>query len=141
MVWNMTRTQALDLVHQGYGCENRSDTSDHDLAKAIETHGAMFAVWKRHGATPEGYSLSHVEPQRGQKAYALRPELIESTYYLYLATRDPAYLVVGREMLASIQSCCRTRPPHGCGYASLKDVDLGHKRDHIPHKEDNTSII
>ena len=131
LVWNMTRTQALDLVHQGYGCENRSDTSDHDLAKAIETHGAMFAVWKRHGATPEGYSLSHVEPQRGQKAYALRPELIESTYYLYLATRDPAYLVVGREMLASIQSCCRTRPPHGCGYASLKDVDLGHKRDHM----------
>ena len=53
------------------------------------------------------YSLSQVEPQHGQRAYALRPELVESTYYLYLATRDPAYLGVGREMLAAIQSRCR----------------------------------
>ena len=98
---------SANLIHDSYGCENRSDASSHDLSKAIETHGAMFSVWKRHGATPEGYSLSQVEPQHGQRAYALRPELVESTYYLYLATRDPAYLGVGREMLAAIQSRCR----------------------------------
>ena len=119
-----------DVLHDGYGCSNRSDVENHDLAKAINTHGAMFAVWKRHGATPEGYSLSHVEPQKGQSAYPLRPELIESTYYLYLTTRDPAYLVVGREMLSSIQSRCRVKPP-GCGYAALADVDTGKLRDHM----------
>ena len=97
----------FNLIHDGYGCENRSDVENHDLTKAIETHGAMFSVWKRHGATPEGFSLSHIDPQPGQTAYPLRPELIESTYYLYLATRDPAYLVVGREMLAAIQTRCR----------------------------------
>ncbi|QDZ22144.1 glycoside hydrolase [Chloropicon primus] len=118
------------LVHESYGCENRSDVESHDLYKAIQTHGAMFAVWKRHGATPEGYSLSTVRPQVGQLAYALRPELIESTYYLYLATRDPSYLSVGRDMLAAIQTRCRADKP-GCGYASLASVDKGRKRDHM----------
>ena len=29
--------------------------------------------------------------QPGQRGYPLRPELIESTYWLYKATRDPMY--------------------------------------------------
>ncbi|KVH87824.1 Glycoside hydrolase, family 47 [Cynara cardunculus var. scolymus] len=39
-------------------------------------------------------TLSHVKShlQHGQKSYPLRPELIESTYWLYKATRDPSEL-------------------------------------------------
>ena len=96
----------------GYGCgsaagEDGSDLSGHDLHKAIATHAAMFSVWERYGATPEGFSLPLAQPMRGQEPYPLRPELIESTYYLYLATRDNAYLNVGRQMLSSIETLCR----------------------------------
>jgi hypothetical protein len=39
--------------------------------------------------------------------YPLRPELIESAYHLYAATRDPYYLSVGKEFLFVLQ----VRPP------------------------------
>ena len=35
--------------------------------------------------------------------YPLRPELIESSYHLYAATRDPYYLSVGKEFLFALQ--------------------------------------
>jgi hypothetical protein len=38
----------------------------------------------------------------------LRPELVESTYHLYMATKDPHYLTVGKELLFSLQ----VRPSH-----------------------------
>ena len=40
----------------------------------------------------------------GLARYPLRPELIESTWYLYRATRDPAYLRAGRDFLAALQA-------------------------------------
>lgn len=47
--------------------------------------------------------------------YNLRPELVESAYYLYQATRDPRYIKYGEIVLESIESRCRT----ACGYAAL----------------------
>ena len=35
--------------------------------------------------------------------YPLRPELVESTYFLYQATKNPFYLHVGRDIYNSIQ--------------------------------------
>lgn len=37
------------------------------------------------------YPIHHVFLQHGQKSYPLRPELIESTYWLYKATRNPRW--------------------------------------------------
>ncbi|GER35738.1 Mannosyl-oligosaccharide 1,2-alpha-mannosidase IA, partial [Striga asiatica] len=63
---------------------------------------------------------------QGQKSYPLRPELIESTYWLYKATRNPRYLDVGREMLASLQlTRCR------CGYCHISDVEFHQHEDHM----------
>jgi hypothetical protein len=42
-------------------------------------------------------------------------ELIESTMYLYQATKDPYFLEVGRDILHSIETSCRTE----CGYATV----------------------
>ena len=42
-------------------------------------------------------------------------ELIESTMYLYQATKDPYFLEVGRDILHSIETSCRT----DCGYATV----------------------
>ena len=39
--------------------------------------------------------------------YPLRPELVESTYLLYRATRNPFYLHVGREIVDSINNHTR----------------------------------
>lgn len=50
--------------------------------------------------------------------YPLRPELAESTYLLYRATKNPFYLHVGREIVISLNSYSRAE----CGYATIHDV-------------------
>ncbi|KRX61196.1 ER degradation-enhancing alpha-mannosidase-like protein 1 [Trichinella sp. T9] len=50
--------------------------------------------------------------------YPLRPEFIESTYFLYLATKNPFYLHVGKEVAESLEKYTKTK----CGYATIHDV-------------------
>ncbi|XP_034924994.1 alpha-mannosidase I MNS4 [Populus alba] len=98
-----------------------------DIDPAIRTHAAFFSVWKRYGFTPEGFNLATLTVQHGQKSYPLRPELIESTYWLYKATRDPRYLDVGRDMVVSLQYGARCP----CGYCHIVDVEFHKKEDHM----------
>ncbi|XP_015079517.1 alpha-mannosidase I MNS4 isoform X1 [Solanum pennellii] len=98
-----------------------------DIEPAIRTHAAFFSVWKRYGFTPEGFNLATLRVQQGQKSYPLRPELIESTYWLYKATRDPRYLDAGREILASLQYGARCT----CGYCHISDVEFHKQEDHM----------
>lgn len=98
-----------------------------DIDPAVRTHAAFFSVWKRYGFTPEGFNLATLTVQQGQKSYPLRPELIESTYWLYKATRNPRYLDAGRDMVASLQY--GTRCP--CGYCHISDVEFHGKEDHM----------
>ncbi|KAL3649050.1 Alpha-mannosidase I mns4 [Castilleja foliolosa] len=98
-----------------------------DIEPAIRTHAAFFSVWKRYGFTPEGFNLATFNVQQGQKSYPLRPELIESTYWLYKATRNPIYLDAGRDMLASLQYAARCT----CGYCHISDVEFHQQEDHM----------
>ncbi|KAA8527695.1 hypothetical protein F0562_035436 [Nyssa sinensis] len=98
-----------------------------DIDPAIRTHAAFFSVWKRYGFTPEGFNLATLSVQQGQKSYPLRPELIESTYWLYKATRDPRYLDAGRDMVASLQYGARCT----CGYCHISDVEFHKQEDHM----------
>ncbi|KAG5152287.1 hypothetical protein AAZX31_10G169700 [Glycine max] len=98
-----------------------------DINPAIRTHAAFLSVWRRYGFTPEGFNLASLSVQHGQKSYPLRPELIESTYWLYKATRDPRYLDAGRDMVASLQY--GTRCP--CGYCHISDVENHQQEDHM----------
>ncbi|CAL5413428.1 unnamed protein product [Camellia sinensis] len=98
-----------------------------DIDPAIRTHAAFFSVWKKYGFTPEGFNLATFSVQHGQKSYPLRPELIESTYWLYKATRDPRYLDAGREMVASLQYGARC----ACGYCHISDVEFHKQEDHM----------
>ena len=52
-----------------------------DLEEAICHHAYYYAIWKRFGCLPERYNwnLNAAEV----KFYPLRPEFIESTYFLY----------------------------------------------------------
>ncbi|MFQ6632522.1 hypothetical protein Gotur_009649 [Gossypium turneri] len=98
-----------------------------DIDPAIRTHTAFFSVWKRYGFTPEGFNLATLSVQHGQKSYPLRPELIESTYWLYKATRNPRYLDAGRDIVASLQYGARCP----CGYCHISDVEFHKREDHM----------
>ena len=50
--------------------------------------------------------------------YPLRPEIVESAYYLYHYTRDPAYVRMGESMFRDFVKHCKT----DSGYAALKSV-------------------
>eukprot|EP00252_Welwitschia_mirabilis_P021785 TRINITY_DN5694_c0_g1_i1.p1 TRINITY_DN5694_c0_g1~~TRINITY_DN5694_c0_g1_i1.p1 ORF type:complete len:632 (-),score=121.21 TRINITY_DN5694_c0_g1_i1:165-2060(-) len=94
---------------------------------AVRTHKAFFSVWKKYGFTPEGFNLATLNVQPGQRSYPLRPELIESTYWLYKATGDPIYLDMGRDFVASIQYAARCP----CGYCHIADVETHTQDDHM----------
>lgn len=98
-----------------------------DVDPAIRTHAAFFSVWKKYGFTPEGFNLATSTVQNGQRSYPLRPELIESTYWLFKATRDYRYLDVGRDILASLQYGARCP----CGYCHISDVETHKQDDHM----------
>ena len=53
--------------------------------------------------------------------YPLRPEFLESTYFLYRATGDHYYLHVGKQVLQGLQTYARVP----CGYAAVSDVRTG----------------
>ncbi|KAF6148314.1 hypothetical protein GIB67_025533 [Kingdonia uniflora] len=98
-----------------------------DIDPAIRTHTAFFTVWKKYGFTPEGFNLATLSVQHGQRSYPLRPELIESTYWLYKATRDSRYLDAGRDIVASLQYGARCP----CGYCHISDVESHKQEDHM----------
>ncbi|XP_039849285.1 alpha-mannosidase I MNS4-like isoform X3 [Panicum virgatum] len=98
-----------------------------DVDPAIRTHDAFFSVWKKYGFTPEGFNLATSTVQNGQRSYPLRPELIESTYWLFKATRDYRYIDVGRDILVSLQYGARCP----CGYCHISDVETHKQDDHM----------
>ncbi|XP_068617781.1 ER degradation-enhancing alpha-mannosidase-like protein 3 [Battus philenor] len=86
-----------------------------DVRPAVETHEMLYQVMQRHTFIPEAFTPD-LQVHWGQ--YPLRPEFLESTYFLHRATGDDHYLLVGRSVLRSLQR--HTRVP--CGYAAVNDV-------------------
>src|SRR5678816_4778158 len=60
--------------------------------------------------------------------YPLRPEIIESAYYLHRSTHDPRYLEMGRTFFEDLVRYCRTEE----GYTTLKSVITKEKGDLMP---------
>jgi mannosidase alpha-like ER degradation enhancer 2 len=87
-----------------------------DLARARRLQASSFKMWNLHGIEPEilDYKTMHVVAG----SYHLRPEIIESTYYLYHYTGDPEYRHRGEKMFDDFVRYCRTES----GYAALADV-------------------
>ncbi|KAL3079211.1 hypothetical protein niasHT_007301 [Heterodera trifolii] len=86
-----------------------------DLRSAIEMHQMLYTVVKRHTFLPDAFTH---DLQVHWAQHPLRPEFIESTYFLYRATRDPHYLEVARQVLDSFEENVKVM----CGFASIKDV-------------------
>jgi mannosidase alpha-like ER degradation enhancer 2 len=97
-----------------------------DLDRARRLEDSCFKMWKLEGVEPE--VVDYAKMTVVVPGYPLRPEIIESAYYLYRYTRDPRYLEMGRTFLESVVSRCRTDD----GYAILKNVVTGEKGDLMP---------
>ncbi|XP_062522170.1 ER degradation-enhancing alpha-mannosidase-like protein 1 isoform X2 [Corticium candelabrum] len=87
-----------------------------DVGEAVCSHALYYTIWRRYGALPERFNWKMKAPD--VHFYPLRPELVESTYLLYRATKNPFYLHVGSEILESIEKHAAAR----CGYATLHNV-------------------
>ncbi|KAI8380074.1 glycoside hydrolase [Blakeslea trispora] len=96
-----------------------------DLDAAIKGHLVYFNIWRRYQALPERFDF--FQKTVDLPYYPLRPEFIESTYHLYMATKDPFYLQVGEMVLEDLNN--RTRVP--CGFATLGDVRSGRQEDRM----------
>jgi len=96
-----------------------------DVPRAARLQESSLRMWRVAHIEPEVYDYRArkiVEP-----GYALRPEIVESTYYLAHYTHDPKYLAMGREMFGDFVKYCRT----GAGYAALASVVTKQKRDRM----------
>ena len=96
---------------------------DGDLNRARALQESMFKMWQVHGIEPEVYNYKTGKVESA--GYPLRPEIVESTYYLYRATDDPKYLQMGEQMWRDFVKYCRT----AVGYAHLKSVVTKEKSD------------
>ncbi|RWS28702.1 ER degradation-enhancing alpha-mannosidase-like protein 3 [Leptotrombidium deliense] len=97
-----------------------------DIKPAVETHEMLYQVIRRHNyLMPEAFTVTDFQIHWGQ--HLLRPEFLESTYFLFKATGDHHYLEVGKQVLNSLQRFARTP----CGFAAVKDVRTGVQEDRM----------
>ncbi|MGB2869785.1 MAG: glycoside hydrolase family 47 protein [Bacteroidota bacterium] len=94
-----------------------------DLERARRLEESCYTMWNLHGIEPE--QLDYVTMKATDKRYYLRPEIIESAYYLYRITGDSKYRQMGEVFFRSLKKYCRTE----AGYAYLKDVTTGEQAD------------
>ena len=76
-----------------------------------------YHVLKKYGFIPEFYDVCNSEIKRN--GYPLRPEFIESLFYLYKATKDSHLRLIAAEIIESIEYSTKTK----CGYATVKNVN------------------
>ena len=94
---------------------------------AMQTHLNYYSVFSKFNGWPEFYSINQNLPVQGREGFPLRPEFIESTVYLYQATRDPILLEMGAEFLIAINTTART----DCGFATVDNVLNGVRADRM----------
>ena len=76
-----------------------------DIDEAICLHALYYSIWRKFGVLPERFNWQVKMPD--VLFYPLRPEFIESTYFLYQATKNPFYLHVGRDILDNLNTYTR----------------------------------
>lgn len=94
-----------------------------DLKNAADLQDSSFRMWNEHGIEPEEFDYKANKVTSA--GYPLRPEIVESTYYLYHYTRNPKYLRMGEKLWRDFVKYCRTDE----GYAALKSVITKEKSD------------
>lgn len=94
-----------------------------DIDRARRLQKSSMKMWRLHGIEPE--ALDYRAMKVTNPAYALRPEIVESAYYLRRLTHDRRYLAEGREMFEDFVRACR----NDTGFAALESVITKKKKD------------
>lgn len=121
---------------------------DGDLEDSIRKHLLYTKLWNKFNAIPERWAFNPIPEQirpnkeagNGQDEfvyswksiiplewYPLRPEFVESTYYLYRATKDPFYLNIGYQILNALQTKYKAQ----CGFAGIQDIGTNERQDRM----------
>lgn len=98
-------------------------SGDIDRAKLLQE--SCYNMWMLYEIEPEQFNYLTNEVISPQ--YYLRPENIESAYYLYHLTKDEKYLLMGVNYLESLIKYCKTES----GYAALENVITKEKSDRM----------
>ncbi|TPP65569.1 Alpha-mannosidase I MNS5 [Fasciola gigantica] len=96
-----------------------------EIRDAICQHAIHFFIWQLYGLPPERYDIVTEQPQLS--FYPLRPEFIESTYFLYRVTKHPFYLRVGEQIINNLDKYARAK----CGFATIHSVEDKSKEDRM----------
>ncbi len=94
-----------------------------DLTRAEQLQESSYKMWTTFGVEPE--EIDYKTMKVTSPGYELRPEIIESTYYLYFFTGKPRYLDMGRTYADSLEKYCKT----DVAFAALINVQTKEKRD------------
>ena len=94
-----------------------------DIDRARRLQQSNMKMWRLHGIEPE--SLDYRTMKALDASYSLRPEIVESAYYLRRLTGDARYLGEGREMFEDFERWCRT----DTGFAALSSVVTKQQKD------------
>ena len=94
-----------------------------DINRASMLQDSSFNMWNKSGIEPEEFDYQTMEIK--SPGYPLRPEIVESSYYLYHFSRDPKYLRMGETIWRDFVKYCR----NDVGYAALKSVITKEKSD------------
>jgi mannosidase alpha-like ER degradation enhancer 2 len=94
-----------------------------DLDHARKLQESSYKMWTTFGIEPEEMDYSTMKLVT--PGYALRPEIIESAYYLQFYTKDQRYQEMGSTFILSLVRHCKT----DAGYASLSNVETKTKKD------------
>jgi len=94
-----------------------------DVDSATRLQESSRKMWAKYDIEPEEIEYEMMAVR--SPGYPLRPEIVESTYYLDHFTRDPRYLRMGETMWRDFVKYCR----NDVGYAALKSVITKEKAD------------
>ncbi len=97
-----------------------------DLDRAARLEDSCFRMWTLAGIEPE--MLDYQRMKVVYPPYPLRPEIVESAYYLFHYTGDEKYRRMGYVFFNGTVKYCRT----DSGYAALSDVRAKTRSDAMP---------
>jgi ER degradation enhancer, mannosidase alpha-like 2 len=106
---------ALDAFYAGLSAYSG------DLSTARQVQKANYYMWTNFGMEPEEFDFTTNKILNG--SYILRPENLESCFYLYRITSDRQYLWMGKRIVENIIKNCKTDD----AFASMKNVKTKEK--------------
>jgi mannosidase alpha-like ER degradation enhancer 2 len=97
-----------------------------DTVRAARLMASVNRMWTTFGVEPEAFDYSTMAIG-ADPGYELRPESLESAYYLYSFTGDERYRQMGGAMWGAVERWTRSES----GFAALADVRTKEKRDRM----------